>query len=672
MELLLLQLLLVAGRAVASPPAGGSCGTFATGIDYTGHDLKANGVVNNVRSPTECCAACAVAPGCNAWTLWGPGAQCYLKVSAAGARPAVNHTSGNYTCLPPACHRPPPPPDFSELENETDCLMRSLFVAYAAQVNPNVKGQRAQEMVDALSGDPLMGAGCRVEVPRAASPSVAAAAPTALSEGLRVYVDAAKGSDAGAGTVAAPFQTVERAVAAIRAGKVGGTVSLRSGIFHMKQTLELTAKDSGLVIETYPGDSGQAWLSGAAPLTGITWKPVNTSGANIWSADLSGTGFTAVPAMRWAGQRLQRARFPNSNAETGGVTGWFGAQSWLPSSTVGVPPSRGYNAGTSTERNDTFGGREYSMQIGGTACNKYTPSISHFCGANGNDAGGGVIIDDKSLPNQPYQNPTGATITAMHGGSWCSFTYSVGGYDFDSATRTGNFTFSSGGQQCGRPEGSHGPALIEGVLEELDEASEFHFDPQTKLLTLWHNATSGTKPPVDGSLEIVQTVTLINASGTQAEPVRGFVLRNVGLRDTAPAVLRPHIAPTGGDWAVNRAAAVSLSGSLGATIANCTFWRLDNAGVFLGGFGRNITIADNHFAWLGESAIVSVGDTEGVPGFPGWGVDGRSGNQPRGSKILRNIASELGIVNKQSALYFQAATSGATVQGNVGYNGARR
>jgi len=88
---------------------------------------------------------------------------------------------------------------------------------------------------------------------------------------------------------------------------------------------------------------------------------------------------------------------------------------------------------------------------------------------------------------------------------------------------------------------------------------------------------AGTKPPTDGSLEIVSVVTLINATGTQAEPVKDFVLRGVGLRDTAPAVLGPHIAPTGGDWAVNRAAAVSLTGSLGATVANCTFWRLDNA-----------------------------------------------------------------------------------------------
>ena len=73
-----------------------------------------------------------------------------------------------------------------------------------------------------------------------------------------------------------------------------------------------------------------------------------------------------------------------------------------------------------------------------------------------------------------------------------------GSHDNGSTT----FTFSEGGQQCNRPESAHGQLLVEGPLEELDEANEFHFDPVTKRLTLWHNASSGTPPPTDGSLEV--------------------------------------------------------------------------------------------------------------------------------------------------------------------------
>ena len=55
----------------------------------------------------------------------------------------------------------------------------------------------------------------------------------------------------------------------------------------------------------------------------------------------------------------------------------------------------------------------------------------------------------------------------------------------------------------------------------------------------------------------------------------------------------------------------------------------------------------------------------------GWGPDGSAGNQPKGTLVLRNIAHELGIVNKQSCFYFQAVTDSATVAANVVFNGAR-
>jgi hypothetical protein len=210
------------------------------------------------------------------------------------------------------------------------------------------------------------------------------------------------------------------------------------------------------------------------------------------------------------------------------------------------------------------------------------------------------------------------------------------------------------------------------VLEELDQAGEFFFDPVTKVLTLWHNATSGTAPPTDGTLEVVRLTTLINATGSQATPIRGLTLNQLGLRDTAPATFLPHVAPTGGDWAVNRAAAVTVAGAEGLTVSNSTFWRLDNAGVFLGSYQRGAVIADNEFGWLGESAVVSVGDTTGgniFANFSGFGWDGTAGNQPRGTAILRNYAHEIGIVNKQSGMYFQAATDSSNVEGNVVFNG---
>jgi hypothetical protein len=94
----------------------------------------------------------------------------------------------------------------------------------------------------------------------------------------------------------------------------------------------------------------------------------------------------------------------------------------------------------------------------------------------------------------------------------------------------------------------------------------------------------------------------------------------------------------------------------------------------MGGYHRSAVIAENEFVWLGESAVVLVGDTTGNGSFmayPGFGWNGSAGNQPRGTSILRNFAHEIGVINKQSAFFFQAATDNSTLDGNVVFNGAR-
>ncbi len=245
----------------------------------------------------------------------------------------------------------------------------------------------------------------------------------------------------------------------------------------------------------------------------------------------------------------------------------------------------------------------------------------------------------------------------------------MGTYAFTAASG-GSFGFAAGGHQCGRPEAGHGAVIIEGVLEELDVPCEFHFDVATRTLTLWHNASSGTPPPNDGSLVAPQLNQLVAVLGSQAAPVSNVSFLRLGFRDTPPSAFEPHMAPSGSDYGVNRAAALSLVGVAGATVANCTFSRLDNSGIFLGGYARGVSIVDSEFAWLGENGIVSVGDTEGGP-VPGWGPDGTAGNQPRGTQVLNNFAHELGIVNKQSCFYFQAVSDGALIAANVVFNGAR-
>jgi hypothetical protein len=80
----------------------------------------------------------------------------------------------------------------------------------------------------------------------------------------------------------------------------------------------------------------------------------------------------------------------------------------------------------------------------------------------------------------------------------------------------------------------------------------------------------------DGSIVVPTLTTLIRARGSQEKPVENMTLDSVGIRDTAPTIMFPHLGPSGGDWAVNRNASVVLSGVNGVVVRNCTFWKLDN------------------------------------------------------------------------------------------------
>lgn len=126
--------------------------------------------------------------------------------------------------------------------------------------------------------------------------------------------------------------------------------------------------------------------------------------------------------------------------------------------------------------------------------------------------------------------------------------------------------------------------------------------------------------------------------------------------------------PSGGDWGLQRTAAVELEGVTGATIDQCTFERLDGNALMLSSFVRDTVISNSEFAWTGDSAIIAWGDTVGT-GVPGYGVDGTASDQPRGTTLQGNYARELGLFEKQSSFYFQAKTCQTTLSNNIFFNG---
>ena len=109
--------------------------------------------------------------------------------------------------------------------------------------------------------------------------------------------------------------------------------------------------------------------------------------------------------------------------------------------------------------------------------------------------------------------------------------------------------------------------------------------------------------------------------------------------------------PSGGDWTLQRQAAIMCYYCENISIDNNIFIRLDGNGIMLNNYNRNISITNNDMSWIGDTAIALWGDTTPFS-FPnantnttmGW--DGTQQTQPRNITIAHNFVRELGYMTK--------------------------
>ena len=468
----------------------------------------------------------------------------------------------------------------SSVRDEFDCKMRAFAVEFAAHIQPFRSAAMLKEVADALNGTKEKARGCVVGVPPALvaktsrnhrfpfhdDPAGAAPVPA-------LYV-ATTGSDRDPGTKHRPFATLGAAIAARRAAGAGArntTIFLRQGTYYPGTTV-LTAQDSGLTIRSYRGE--EVWLSGARPLTGLTWRRASPGpGAanrthNVWAASLAGLGITAVPGLRLRGARLVRARYPNADPERDGFmppavfrAEWTAqAAPAAPSVEVDLPPSV-LNRNTTVRLFQAF-----TAGVGGT-CARFQPDAGYWCSQKVQGGGAATYavpvamqVSKQQLPHLPYANAEDGIVHTWRPGHWASWMYAVGAAT-ETATGATNFSFAAGGFQGSRGAATGEDTYIENIREELDAAGEWFFDARAQTLYLWHNASVGTAPPTDGSLAAAQSKWLFNISGTRERPVTDVALVGLGLRDTAYTYMDPHGIPSGGDWTLERAAVVFLEGT---------------------------------------------------------------------------------------------------------------
>jgi len=113
-------------------------------------------------------------------------------------------------------------------------------------------------------------------------------------------------------------------------------------------------------------------------------------------------------------------------------------------------------------------------------------------------------------------------------------------------------------------------------------------------------------------------------------------------------------------------------------VVGTEFTNIDGVGISLNGYHRNATIAQNDFSLIGDSAMAAWGYTgtclnENCTRKLPYkvGPDARGGEQPHGTLVTRNLVREIGLWQKQSSMWFQAATATTRLVDNVHFNGPR-
>jgi len=281
-------------------------------------------------------------------------------------------------------------------QDQFECAARQLMLEYAARVQPWRPLAAFAQLADALAaGDQSHGADCDIygalarhapagssTAPRMAPPPLPPPPPPPPArDGATIFVSPSGSDAAGDGSQDSPFATPARALQASRAAPAGGpnTIVLRGGTYFVPQTLVLTPADSGLTLQGMPGE--EAWLSGAQPLIGVTWKAVNVSGgANVWSADLSALGIASAPGLRINGERLIRARFPNNESpeRIGFGPSINRGLVWTPQEGPALPEIDIVLNRSVISRNGSLNAWQvFALGIGGT-CNNFVPPAG-FC-----------------------------------------------------------------------------------------------------------------------------------------------------------------------------------------------------------------------------------------------------------------------------------------------------
>ena len=127
--------------------------------------------------------------------------------------------------------------------------------------------------------------------------------------------------------------------------------------------------------------------------------------------------------------------------------------------------------------------------------------------------------------------------------------------------------------------------------------------------------------------------------------------------------------PSGGDWALQRSAAIFVDHTEAVTVANSTMERCDGNAIMVSGHNLQTRIVGNEIRWTGDTAIAAWGRTaeQDPPHYGQLAED----DHPVGLEVSQNLIHELGAFEKQSSMLFLAKSCSLSVHHNVFFGGPR-
>ena len=499
------------------------------------------------------------------------------------------------------------------------------------------------------------------------------------------YVDGVNGSPSNDGSLASPWKDV---VYALSQSRTRPTTLTRACIYvrggptqpphwfgdHQEQmgrmfesqlgAIALTAADSNLTISAYQGE--EVVFSGGVPLD-VQWSVhQKTAAGTIMKATIPDSvavnwdNFNELYIDNW---RAIRAKYPNGDpflySRLTQPTGYVdGAQSWITPDPAIVPATE-IHVSDPMPRSKYF--PQFQIGLEGTVSD-FDPPHSYWALANPPGGGGSTYVKPRGFvwngnfsPRAAnWSNPTNGRIFAFHGSGWGSWQYEIAAVHPENQT----VLFGRGGWQEARGDPNGGSMYVHNILEELDDANEFYVEPTTRTIYFMSNGTMPTR------FVASQVPCIISAQGSRQAPVTAVTIRGISFVHTSNSFLRTYEAPSGGDYSIHRGGAVVLQGTTDVVIIGNTFEQLGGNALVVSNYNANTTIAYNQFQWLGESAIVLAGQSDGIDGVSNL-------EQPTRTHIESNLAHDFCVYVKQGDAIFESLVRSSVWAGNLAYNAPR-